>query len=341
MIVMYVVLDGFDIGAGILHIFIAKNDDERRTILNAIGPFWDGNEVWIIAAGGVMLFAFPKFYASSFSGFYLPLMIVLWLLIGRALGIELRKHVDNPLWKSFWDAVFSISSLLLVILFGAALGNLIRGVSVRQDGYFFEPLWTSFTISQETGILDWFTLLMSLVALITITVHGANYIAMKTNGLIQERARSISTKLNVPVIFLSIFAFVSMIHIRMKAVEYYSDISNFFAYPWGFLFLIIGLMGIAGIIYFRHKQNDTKAFLSSSLFISGALSATAFDLYPNLLISSISARFNITIHNSKTGEYAMHIATFWWIFGILLTIGYFVFLYNRFRGKTGPESEGY
>src|SRR6266571_7306120 len=117
MLTMYVVLDGFDLGAGAIHLWAAKTDEERRLILQAIGPVWDGNEVWLIAAGGTLFFAFPVLYASSFSGFYLPLTIVLWLLIGRALGIELRKHVDNNLWKTFWDTVFSFSSLLLVIIF--------------------------------------------------------------------------------------------------------------------------------------------------------------------------------------------------------------------------------
>src|ERR1700674_1347084 len=137
MITTYVVLDGFDLGAGAIYLIAAKTNDERRRVLRAIGPVWDGNEVWLIAAGGTLFFAFPLLYASSFSGFYLPLTIVLWLLIGRALGIELRKHVDNTLWKSFWDAMFTFSSLLLVVFFGAALGNIVRGVPLRADGYFF------------------------------------------------------------------------------------------------------------------------------------------------------------------------------------------------------------
>lgn len=157
MIAMYVILDGFDLGAGILHLFVARSEEERRTVLGAIGPVWDGNEVWLVAAGGTLYFAFPLLYASSFSGFYLPLMIVLWLLMLRGLGIELRHHVDHPMWKAFWDSTFSIGSLLLAIFFGAALGNVVRGVPLNADGYFFEPLWTTFTVVPEAGILDWFT----------------------------------------------------------------------------------------------------------------------------------------------------------------------------------------
>jgi cytochrome d ubiquinol oxidase subunit II len=210
MIAMYVVLDGFDLGAGTIHLLSAKNDNERRTILNAIGPVWDGNEVWLLAAGGILFFAFPKLYASSFSGFYLPLMIVLWLLIGRAIGIELRKHVDNTLWKSFWDVVFSISSLLLAIFFGAALGNVIRGVPLQADGYFFEPLWTTFTVVPDTGILDWFTVLMGLVSLFVLTSHGANYVSMKTHDELQMRARKISSLTNWGVLVTSVLALISV-----------------------------------------------------------------------------------------------------------------------------------
>jgi cytochrome d ubiquinol oxidase subunit II len=139
MLAMYTILDGFDLGAGILHLFVARNDDERRTVLNAIGPVWDGNEVWLLAAGGTLYFAFPLLYASSFSGFYLPLMIVLWLLMLRGLGIELRHHINHPMWKTFWDALFAVGSILLAVFLGAALGNVVRGVPLDEHGYFFAP----------------------------------------------------------------------------------------------------------------------------------------------------------------------------------------------------------
>src|SRR5512146_2096169 len=136
MIVAYVVLDGFDLGAGIIHLLVARTDRERRTVLRAVGPVWDGNEVWLLAAGGTLYFAFPLLYASSFSGFYLPLMMVLWLLMLRAVGIEFRTHVESPVWRGFFDVIFSVSSLLLAVFFGAALGNVVRGVPLGPDGYF-------------------------------------------------------------------------------------------------------------------------------------------------------------------------------------------------------------
>ncbi|HAX42795.1 MAG TPA: cytochrome d ubiquinol oxidase subunit II, partial [Solibacterales bacterium] len=144
MIAMYVVLDGFDLGAGIVHLGVARNEDERRMVLKSIGPVWDGNEVWLLAGGGALYFAFPALYASSFSGFYLPLMIVLWLLILRGISVEFRNHIDNRIWKPLWDTVFCFSSALLAIFFGAALGNVVRGVPLNANGDFFLPLWTNF-----------------------------------------------------------------------------------------------------------------------------------------------------------------------------------------------------
>src|SRR5579884_354221 len=142
MLIAYVVLDGFDLGAGIIHLFVARTESERRMVLRAIGPVWDGNEVWIIAAGGTLFFTFPILYASSFSGFYLPLIIVLWLLMLRGVAIELRSRLNNPLWGSFWDGTFFLGSALLSIFYGAALGNVIRGVPLDAQGNFFAPLWT-------------------------------------------------------------------------------------------------------------------------------------------------------------------------------------------------------
>jgi cytochrome d ubiquinol oxidase subunit II len=176
MLTAYVVLDGFDLGTGVIYLAVAKNGVERRLLLRAIGPVWDGNEVWLLSAGGTLYFAFPLLYASSFSGFYLPLMMVLWLLMLRAIGIEFRTHIEHPVWQGFYDVVFSVSSGLLAIFFGAALGNVIRGVPLNAEGYFFEPLWTNFRAGSYPGILDWYTVFTGVIALVTLTVHGALYV---------------------------------------------------------------------------------------------------------------------------------------------------------------------
>lgn len=335
MIIMYVVLDGFDLGAGIIHLFAAKNDDERRTIINAIGPLWDGNEVWLIAGGGTLFFAFPLLYASSFSGFYLPLIMVLWLLAGRALGIELRKHIDNALWKSFWDVIFFLSSLLLVIIFGAALGNLVRGVPLDDKGFFFEPLWTTFTIVPDAGILDWFTVLMGLVALFTLIAHGSNFIALKTQNGLQVRARKYSSISIWGVLITSIAALISVYIIRPEVWNNYSK------HVWGYIFPVIGIAGLGGMIFSRLKQKDYHAFLSSAAFIIGMLAATAFGLYPNVLPASTDPKFNLTIYNTITGEHGLQIGLVWWIIGMILAIGYFIYLFYIFRGKVKLSGESY
>src|SRR5713101_2244830 len=182
MLTLYVVLDGFDLGAGIISLFVARQHVERTMVLRAIGPVWDGNEVWLVATGGAIYFAFPLLYASSFSGFYLPLMIVLWLLMLRGIGIELRSHLADPLWWSFFEFLFSVSSLLLAVFLGAAICNVMRGVPLGSDGYFFEALWTNFRVSANPGILDWYTVLTGALALAALSVHGAHYLALKTEG---------------------------------------------------------------------------------------------------------------------------------------------------------------
>src|SRR5260370_11932316 len=189
MIVAYVVLDGFDLGVGILHPFRARSDEGAQLMLRSIGPVWDGNEVWLLAGGGTLYFAFPLLYASAFSGFYLALMIVLWLLIMRGLGGELRMHMEIGVWGAFFSGLFFISHLLLAIFYGAALANVIRGVPLGADGYFFLPLWTNWRVGPAPGILDWYTVIGGVVALVALSLHGALYLAVKTEGSLQERSR--------------------------------------------------------------------------------------------------------------------------------------------------------
>src|ERR1700693_3362970 len=182
MITVYVLLDGFDLGAGAIHLLVAKTDEERRQVFASIGPGWDVNEVWLLAAGGTLYFAFPALYASSFSGFYLPLMIVLWLLILRGTSIEFRNHIRSKVWDPLWDFVFCASSLLLSVFFGAALANVVRGVPLDASGYFFEALWTNFRLGEETGILDWYTILVGVLALLSLAMHGGVLGEMKNQG---------------------------------------------------------------------------------------------------------------------------------------------------------------
>jgi cytochrome d ubiquinol oxidase subunit II len=163
-----------------IYLWIARTESERSQALRAIGPVWDGNEVWLLASAGTLFFAFPLLYATAFSGFYLPLMIVLWLIILRGISIELRGHSSDPLWRKFFEVIFCLSSALLAIFFGAALANVLRGVPIGSDGYFFLPLWTNFRTGANPGILDWYTILGGVLALTTLSLHGSLYLALKT-----------------------------------------------------------------------------------------------------------------------------------------------------------------
>ena len=333
MLTAYVVLDGFDLGAGIISPLVAKNHDEHRLILRAIGPVWDGNEVWLIASGGALFFAFPLLYASSFSGFYLPLMIVLWLLMLRGVGVELRSHVNDPLWWSFFDFVFSISSLLLAIFFGAAIGNVIRGVPLNSDGYFFEALWTNFRVSTNPGILDWYTVMTGLLALVTLTVHGSHYIAVKTEGEVHNRALRVAGFGWLMLVSLTVASLLATIYVRPQILQ------NFRIRIWGWIIPVLVLAALVSMPVLVRKGRDLAAFVASTAYILGMLGGAAFAMYPNLLPASTNPSYSLTIFNAKTGAYSLKVGLVWWLFGIALAIGYFTFIYRSFWGKVVLDEE--
>lgn len=335
MLTAYVVLDGFDLGAGIIDLYVAKSHEERRLVLRTIGPVWDGNEVWLIAAGGALYFAFPLLYASGFSGFYLPLMIVLWLLMLRGVGVELRSHVDDPLWWSFFDFVFSVSSLLLALFYGAAIGNVVRGVPLRADGYFFEPLWTSLRTGPEPGILDWYTVLTGVLALTALTVHGAHYVALKTEGDLHTRARHVAARVWVVLLLLTVASLAATLYVRPQVVD------NFRLHLWGWIMPVVVAASLAAMPLFRRRGRDLAAFLSSAAYLAAMLAGAAFATYPNLLPASTDPAYSLTIYNARTGAYSLGVGVVWWLLGITLAIGYFIFIYRSFRGKVAAEQEGY
>ncbi len=335
MLTVYVILDGFDLGAGIIALWAARTSRERHLILKAIGPVWDGNEVWLLAAGGTLYFAFPMLYASSFSGFYLPLMMVLWLLMLRGVGIEFRSHVDGQVWHSFFDGLFSFSSMLLAVFFGAALGNVIRGVPLQSDGYFFEPLWTNFRVGPQPGILDWYTVLIGVFAFLVLASHGALYIAAKTEGDLNRRARQTAAVVWWGTAALTVLTLLITLKIRPQVLE------NYRTHRVAWLIPLVVLVSLVGMYYFRVKENDKAAFVSSSVYIAGMLVGVAFGLYPNVLPSSADPTLNLTAFNTASSHYAMGVGLAWWLIGMVLAVGYFIFLYRLFRGKVTLQSETY
>ncbi len=335
MIAAYVVLDGFDLGAGIIYLIAGRTADDRRKILRSIGPVWDGNEVWLLAAGGTLYFAYPQLYASAFSGFYLPLMMVLWLLMLRGIGIELRAHMANPVWQGFFDFVFCLSSALLAIFFGAALGNVIRGVPLGADGYFFEPLWTNFRLGAHPGILDWYTVLAGGVALVTLTAHGALYVTLKTDGEVGARARKIVLAMWPVQVAVTLLSLVATWFVRPSIKE------NYLAYPIGFLIPLVVFGSLMMILVASRQGKEMRAFLASCLYITGMLVGAVFALYPVVLPASTDPAYNLTIYNSAAGHHGLTVGLVWWTLGMLLTVSYFVYVYRMYRGKVQLEGGGY
>ncbi len=338
MLTMYIVLDGLDFGAGIIFLFVAKNEKDKEGIIKSIGPFWDGNEVWLIAGGGVMFAVFPTLYASAFSGLYLPLMLVLWMLIFRGIGLELRHLVDNKLWKQVWGAAFGLSSLMLALLFGIALGNIVRGVNLGgvENGilaynpvYFFTPLWSNdfSPLNNHPGVIDWFTIILGAIAVISLTIHGANWVIFKTNLSIAIRLKKISFQLSVALVLMMIISFIAWLIVKPNAFD------NFIVNPIFWLAPVAVFVGLVGMLRVNSYKKDITAFLFSSLFIIGSFVSTLLALFPVFIPSTNDIVPDLTIYNTAATQYGMSVALGWWIPAIILVGGYFYNLHRTFRGK--------
>lgn len=321
MLAAYAVLDGFDLGVGALHLFVGRTREEREVAINAIGPVWNGNEVWLIAAGGSMVVAFPHLYAAAFSGFYLALMLVLWLLILRGVGIEFRHQVDNPMWQDAWDVTFAGSSALLAVLFGAAFGNVLRGVPFDANGEFTG----SFAL-----LLNPFALLCGVLGLVTLALHGAAYLVVKTEGPLQARARAWM----LPLWMLTMVVLAVVVGSSFLVRPDFT--SNFVSAPVLLLVPATGLAAAVALLFFARRRNDTRAFLASSLFIVGVLGSAAAGLYPRLLPALAgSLHPSLDIYNSASPARSQEIALAIYLVGIAIVLVYLVNLYRVWRGKVG------
>ncbi len=335
MIAGYVILDGFDLGAGSIHLVVARSEPERRAVLRSIGPVWDGNEVWLLAAGGTLFLAFPALYASSFSGFYLPLMIVLWLLILRGVSIEFRNHIDSAVWKPVWDAGFMVSGALLAVFYGAALGNVIRGVPLDSSGKFFLPLWTDFGLSGDLGILDWYTVSVGVLALAALVQHGALWVALKTGNDVSRRASQAAAAAWFAVAALTVLVTVLTLRVQPQVG------ANLAAHPWGYVFPFLAVGGLLAILGGGRASRQRLAFLGSCAYLAGMLASAAFGVFPYVLPARPDPALGLTIYNSAAGAYGLRVGLWWYIPGMLLALGYFVFVYRHFAGKVRLDGEGY
>ena len=282
---MYVLLDGYDLGIGTVSPFVTRNERERGALLHAIGPFWNGNEVWLIAAGAVLFALFPIAYAVSFSGFYLPLIIVLWLLMFRGVSIELRETIDSPVWRTLWDGLFAISSALLVLFFGVALGNLVRGVDLERSGYFFG----SFSV-----LLNPFALVVGIFAVVALALHGLLYAAMRIEGPLAERCSRLAGALwwAGAALFIVTTAFAFSLYHGADVRPVLSGFLTFAA-----LAVLVALRRVIGI-------RPRLAFLVSCAFLAVLMGAAATTLFPYLVPKYPRGTGGLTIYDAQPGSSA-------------------------------------
>ena len=331
MFTLYVVLDGYDLGAGALHLVLARTDPERRAVLAAIGPFWDANEVWLIAAGGALFAAFPRVLAAGFSGFYLAIFLIVWCLILRALAIELRSHLAEPMWRGFWDAVFFASSTLLTVLFGVALGNIIRGVPLTHDGWFRLTLFTTFRPRPPVGILDWYSVLAGMFSLAALTGHGAAFLAWRTSGEVGARSRRLALKLHVTLAALWPLTTLAT-HVVNPAL-----LPALPGRPIAWASLALAAGGLAWAVRSGKSGRALAAFLGSGAFLVGLLCATAACLFPVMLRGLPDGSRSITAYGGGATPAGLRIALGWWAIGFPIAVLYFVILFRLHRGAgTSP-----
>lgn len=321
----YVVLDGYDLGAGIVSLFVARSDEERHEVLATILPFWDGNEVFLVAGGATLYLAFPRLFAAFVSGFYLPVMIVLWLLMLRGLGIEMRHKLDHPLWNQLWDGGFFLASALLVLFFGAALGNVVRGVSVDANGEFFAPLWTTFDVGDEVGVLDWYTVLVGLTAVVLLGRHGALRIAARTAGAVRERSSRVARTLFGPSVGLVLLTSIATFRVQPHVLEALRD------RPATAIFGVGAAGGLALSFVAARREAFARAFHGSSLALVGLFACACIGIHPFGIPARVGAR-SVLASAAAADPYSLRVGLTWWLPGMALVVTY-SFLAHRYFGR--------
>ena len=315
---VYAVLDGFDLGLGAIHLLLGRTREERERLIDSIGPVWNGNEVWLLAAGGSMVVAFPNLYAASFSGFYLALMLVLWLLLLRGLGIEFRHQVHHAMWEDAWDVIFSVASVLLAVLFGVALGNVLRGVPLDVNGEFRG----TFAL-----LLNPFALLGGLLAVATLILHGACWAALKTGGDLRLRARLFARIAWVPAAGLLLLMVLVSFVVRPEFV------SNFRSWPILCLLPIATVAALVANVLAVRTGNDSRAFMASSGYIAGILGSVAAGLYPLLLPAAAGSGFTgLDIYNAAAPPQSLRTALIVYLVGLAIVTVYLVNVYRIWKG---------
>ncbi|MEI6083062.1 MAG: cytochrome d ubiquinol oxidase subunit II [Verrucomicrobiota bacterium] len=313
----YAILDGFDLGVGILHLAV-KKDEDRRIFMNAIGPLWDGNEVWLVTFGGALFAAFPHAYATAFSGFYTPFMALLFALTFRAVSMEFRSKHDSPSWRQFWDVSFCAASGLATLLFGVAVGNTMRGMPIGADMEF------------QGGLLDLlhpYALLVGLFAVATFAMHGSIYLYLKTEGELQQRVHGWMWK--TFGIFLVLYLFTTI----FTLVDVPLATRNFRQFPWVWIVVLLNVLAIANIPRAIYQNRPGYAFLSSCATIAALTFLFGVALFPDLIHSSLNPGWSLNVYNAASSPKTLGIMLVIAILGMPFVLAYTAVVYWVFRGK--------
>ena len=346
VLTIFFILDGYDFGAGIIHLFFARKESDKEVIAKSAGLFWDSNEVWLVAGGGMLFMAFPTFYASVFSGFYLPLIIVLWLIVFRAIGLELRGQFEYQMWKDIWDKAFGVSSLLLALFFGIGLGNVVRGVNLGavKDGvslyeghYFFLPLWDqSFSpMSPTPGVIDWFTIVIGLIAVVILAIHGANWVILKTNSTINRQLKTVIFRLNIALLVLSIFS------LSIWQIVDPHSLDNFYRRPFLIVFPLIYFGALFALFFIKKIKKDLHGFILSSLLIFGGIASSLASMFPIILPTTNNINTSLTIYNTSATTYGLSTAMYWGIVGFIMLFVYMIIQKRLMKGKIDEMDYGH
>ncbi|MDK3156736.1 cytochrome d ubiquinol oxidase subunit II [Kamptonema cortianum] len=321
----YAILDGFDLGVGSLHLF-TKTDQERRIMLNSIGPVWDGNEVWLVTGGGALFAAFPIVYATVFSGFYIAFMLLLFALIFRAVAIEFRSKQPMKWWRSMWDTGFALGSLGAAFLIGVTMGNLAYGIPLRADGEF------------DAGflyILHPYALLVGVTTVALFMMHGSIYVVMKTEGELQAKIRG---WINRCIIFFIICYAMTTMATLLYAPHM---VEVFREYPALFVIAILNMLAIANIPREIHKGRDFRAFASSCLSILALMTLFGIGYFPNMLYSNPNPEYSLNIYNAASSQKTLGIMLTIALIGMPIVMAYTVCVYYIFRGKVKLDQMSY
>jgi cytochrome d ubiquinol oxidase subunit II len=325
LIAGYAILDGFDLGVGTMHLF-TRDETERRIMMNAIAPVWDGNEVWLLTGGGALFAAFPPVYATVFSGFYLAFILLLVALILRAVSFEFRAKVDSPRWRRVWDLAFGVGSFVPALLFGVAVGNVLRGLEL-------DPARSA--TGTFLGLLNPYALLVGLLGLVMFLLHGATYLGLKTDGALRERAQRWASW--GWVAFIGLYAVTTVASYFAAPVLF----ERWFARPltW-LLFALLLASCLAGPVAVRAARFG-RGFVASALATVSIIALAAEGMYPRLVLTRPDPAYSLTIYNASSTPYTLRVMLVIALIGMPLVIAYTVWIYRTFRGKTVLTAESY